>query len=213
MSASAFRRGSPVRGSALTGRVLLRRLIDEHVGLLREVTRLRASGQMTYHDPLTGLGNRRYLEMRLGEELSRARRNPSCTGSLLLVDVDSLRSVNARHGYGVGDRTLRWMAIALKEILPGNDVVCRTTGGEFIALLCDTDPRAAGEIVARLEATLATGRAQGHRWSPPGVSIGMAGWPGDASTVPGLMAAAYARLADAKGGPAQRRRPRLTLVR
>src|SRR4051794_31524387 len=125
MAASAFRRGS------------LRSLIDEHVGLLRELTRLRTSDQMTYQDLLTGLGNHKYLEMRLGEELSRARRNPSCGGSLLLIDVDSLRSVNARHGRAIGDRTLRWLAKILTEVLHDPKVVCRTTGGEFVSLLCD----------------------------------------------------------------------------
>jgi diguanylate cyclase (GGDEF)-like protein len=189
--------------------MLLRQLACEHAGLLQQVKHLRASQPGNDYDDLTGLGTRRYFEARVAEELSRAQGEPSCGGSLLLIDVDDLAATRARHGPAVGDRALRWVAKVLKECLRMSDVSCRS-GDRFMAILCDTSVFGAGEAVARLRAQI--NRAQGHRWFPGAVSIGAAVWPDDAFTVSTLVAIAAVRLLEDRNRRREQQRPHLILL-
>ena len=193
----------------LTGEQLLRNLMQEHAGLLQQVNHLRAEHPRVDYDPLTGLGTRRYFEARVVEELSRAEGNPSCGGSLLLLDVDHLAAARARHGPAVSNRTLRWVGKVLRETLRVSDVACRG-GDRFMAVLCDTDLFGAAEVVGRLRGEV--GRADGRRWAPSAVSIGVAAWPGDAFTLLGLIAIAAVRLQEDRQRLRGSSRPRLTLL-
>jgi len=209
MSASAFRRLSRATDPFLTGEVLLRQLLQEHVGLLNQLTHLRASQPRADYDYLTGLGTRHYFEARIVEELSRAEGNPSCSGSLVLMDVDELRSTRARHGAAVSNRALRWVAKVLRECLRLSDVACRG-GDRFMALLCDTDTFGAAEVVGRLRSEI--GRAEGQRWLPGPVSVGIAAWPDDAFTPSSLNDIAAVRLREDRQRRRAQRRPHLTLI-
>jgi len=192
MSASAFRRSLQASDPFVTGETLLRGLLDEHAGLLQQVNHLRSSQPQNELDALTGLGTRRYFEARVLEELSRAMRNPSYTGSMLLLDVDDLGVMRARYGPIVGDRALRWVAKVLRECLRTGDVVCRGGSDRFMAVLCDTPSFDTGEIVSRLRGEIT--RVRGHRWSSASISVGTAAWPDDAFTLPSLTAIAAVRL-------------------
>jgi diguanylate cyclase (GGDEF)-like protein len=202
MSASAFRRSARAVDRGRSQRILIKRLVDEHVGLLREVTRLRAAQRLTYRDPLTGLGTRRYLEARLSEELSRAQRNASYRGSLILMELDDAEAVGRRHGSAISDRAERWVAKVLGETLRAPHIACRIGAGCFAAILCDTDLPAAAELVARVHAVLA--RARGHRWAPCDMNVGAAAWPADGERASGLLTMANIRLVDDR----RRRGPR-----
>ena len=183
--------------------------MQEHAGLLQQVNHLRASRPGLDYDDVTGLGTRRYFDARVNEELSRAQGNPSCAGSLVLLDVEDLGATRARHGPAVGNRSLRWVAKVLKECLRMSDVACRG-GDRFMAVLCDTDTFGAWEVVARLRGEI--GRAQGQRWSPSSVSMGAAAWPDDAFTLSSLIAIASARLIEDRGRRREQLRPRLILI-
>lgn len=209
MSASAFRRsggGDPFA----TAESLLRELLDEQAGLLQQVSRLRSSQPQIDYDDLTGLGTRRYFEARVVEELSRAERNPSYTGSMLLLDVDDLAAARAQHGPTVGDRALRWVAKVLRESLRVGDVVCRGGGDRFMAMLCDTPSFDASEVISRLRGQIT--RVRGHRWSAAPVSIGTAAWPDDAFTLPALTAIAAVRLLEDRQRRHAQARPQLILL-
>jgi diguanylate cyclase (GGDEF)-like protein len=194
----------------LTGEMLLRALLNEQAGLLQQVSHLRSSQPRNDYDDLTGLGTRRYFETRLLEELSRAERSPSYTGSMLLLDVDDLAAVRARYGPVIGDRALRWIAKVLKECLRMSDVVCRGGGGRFMVVLCDTPAFDTAEVVARLRGQIV--RPPGHRWSAASVSIGSATWPDDALTVPALNAIASVRLLEDRQRRRAQQRPHLLLL-
>ena len=188
---------------------MLRQLVEEHAGLLHQVKQLRAGQPANDHDDLTGLGTRRYFEARVAAELSRAERDPSCAGSLLLIDVDDVAATRARYGPAVGDRSLRWVAKVLKECLRMTDVACRG-GDRFMAVLCDSSPFGAGEATARLRAQI--NRGQGQRWFPGAVSIGAAAWPDDAFTVSALVAIAAVRLLEDRRRRREQQRPHLILL-
>lgn len=113
--------------------------------------RLRLHGRT---DPLTGLYNRRYLEARLAEEVSRARRHHMPLACLFL-DVDHFKGVNDRHGHAAGDAVLRCLAERITELLRASDVAVRYGGEEFALLLPQTAATEAAVLAERLRAHLA----------------------------------------------------------
>ena len=88
-------------------------------------------------DSLTGLGNRRYLMERLGEETVRAHRYGHAFSAIFL-DVDHFKLVNDEHGHANGDRVLAAVSRAIKETVRISDTVGRYGGEEFIVLLPET---------------------------------------------------------------------------
>ncbi len=86
--------------------------------------------RMALTDPLTGLYNRRYLNQRLSEELSRARRY-GFPLAVLICDLVGFKRVNDRLGHAEGDRILQRVAQVLREgCRRGGDVVARMKDGE-----------------------------------------------------------------------------------
>jgi diguanylate cyclase (GGDEF)-like protein len=85
-------------------------------------------------DPLTGVGNRRALDLMLTRAMSGARR----TGTELVVvavDLDGLKRINDSRGHAEGDRTLTSLVDAIGEGLRTSDTVFRTGGDEFAIVL------------------------------------------------------------------------------
>lgn len=122
--------------------------VEETLARLRhEIERLQ---HLILTDELTGLYNRRYLEVRLEEELNRARRF-SRPFSLLFLDLDDFKSVNERYGHPAGDRLLVEFGQVLRENARAMDVVFRYGGEEFILLLPETGLEDALEVAQRLQ--------------------------------------------------------------
>lgn len=105
--------------------------------------RLLRSG---FTDVLTGWHNRRYLQVRLAEELARARRDQS-TLVCLMLDLDHFKQINDTWGHGAGDEVLRELAQRIEAQVRDSDVAARYGGEEFVILLPHTDI-AAGELLA-----------------------------------------------------------------
>lgn len=93
--------------------------------------RLLRSG---FTDVLTGWHNRRYLQVRLKEELARAARD---RGNLvcLMLDVDYFKQVNDKWGHAAGDVVLRELAHRIDTQVRASDVAARFGGEEFVVLL------------------------------------------------------------------------------
>jgi len=88
-------------------------------------------------DPLTELHNRRYLDRRLNEELSRASRYHQPL-SCLFIDADHFKRINDSHGHQAGDSVLRELASRIRSQLRASDVATRYGGEEFALLLPQT---------------------------------------------------------------------------
>ena len=144
-------------------------------------------------DWLTGLHNHRYYHERLRVELERAHRHNRPL-SLIVFDLDDFKLLNDAHGHQEGDLVLRRVAAAAGEDLRASDVACRIGGEEFALLLPETGKRAARAAADRLCARVRA--LPGHRRIT--VSCGVASFPGDATTVADLHAAADAALYLAK---------------
>ncbi|MFO1253501.1 MAG: GGDEF domain-containing protein [Inhella sp.] len=105
-------------------------------------------------DSLTQLGNRRYLEQHIGRELAhlqRARRsNPAASLGLYVFDVDHFKSINDRHGHGVGDKVLVTLSRRVQAITRETDLLVRWGGEEFLLLARLDSPERCAQIAARL---------------------------------------------------------------
>ena len=102
-----------------------------------------------FTDPLTGVFNRRYMDRRLREEVSSARRYGRPL-AVLLLDVDHFKRVNDEHGHQVGDQVLIATAEAATAVLREPDVLARYGGEEFLVIAADTRPEGAAYLAERL---------------------------------------------------------------
>lgn len=100
-------------------------------------------------DPLTGLGNRRFLEKQAEIEMARAERSgkPLC---LIALDLDHFKRINDTYGHDIGDLVLKEFAKTALDQLREGDVLCRIGGEEFTALLPETSEEQALGVAERL---------------------------------------------------------------
>jgi len=152
--------------------------------------------QLAYLDGLTGIFNRRFFELRIMEEIERARRYG--TGmAVIMADIDQFKRLNDEFGHVLGDEVLRQVSSLFHQQLRKIDVVCRYGGEEFAILLTQTNAQHAMNIAEKLRKMVAG-------WQFPGVprtvtiSAGAAAFPDHGMTRDDLVRAADAALYAAK---------------
>lgn len=93
--------------------------------------------QEAMRDPLTGVMNRKYLDVRLAEQLE----HEAATGGqlcVILADIDDFKLFNDQYGHQVGDQVLKVVARAIDESIWGSDTLARYGGEEFCVILPNT---------------------------------------------------------------------------
>ena len=100
----------------------------------------------SYHDSLTDLYNRSYLENKI-QSLNQENKLPT---ALIMADVNGLKLVNDTYGHNEGDKLLQKMARILEESCRDDDLIARWGGDEFVILLPKTDSEAAKNIIKRI---------------------------------------------------------------
>jgi len=116
-------------------------------------------------DPLTGLANRRGLSLYLsGDRSTKAM-------GILVLDIDHLKAINDAHGHNVGDKILVAVARAAAGVLRGGDLLARTGGDEFLAVVAEADEIVARRVAERVTEAVSRITVQGVRTS---VSVGYA---------------------------------------
>lgn len=133
--------------------------------------------ELSYHDALTGIANRRALEERLQAECQAARRS-GLPLSLLMIDVDCFKPYNDHYGHLAGDAVLVQLARLIANALPRQtDFVARFGGEELVALLPYTDSQGASVVAEQILQRVRNQHIQ-HEFSPVApmltVSIGIA---------------------------------------
>jgi diguanylate cyclase (GGDEF)-like protein len=116
---------------------------------LSNVTAHERLRYLAYHDPLTGLLNRRVMESVLEREYFRYQRYLKSL-SVVFVDLDHFKHVNDAHGHDRGDDLLKYVARVLMELSRNTDVVARYAGDEFVMILPETDRENAGRLMERI---------------------------------------------------------------
>ena len=120
------------------------------VWTLRDLTderqRQKNISYLSYHDPLTGIYNRRFFE----EELRRldTRRNLPIT--LVMSDVNGLKLINDAFGHSMGDKLLRAAADVLRAGCREDDIIARLGGDEYVILLPHTAAAEAEAVISRI---------------------------------------------------------------
>jgi diguanylate cyclase (GGDEF)-like protein/PAS domain S-box-containing protein len=110
--------------------------------------RIRELEQIALLDPLTGIGNRRFVEMTLNARLSEARRYGWSLG-VLFIDIDNFKRINDLYGHDVGDMVLKMVTSTVGNSLRPFDLVARWGGEEFIALLINVHQQELRSIAER----------------------------------------------------------------
>ena len=155
---------------------------------------------MSITDPLTTLTNRRYLEERLAEEVSRSKRYDYAM-SFLMIDIDDFKAYNDKNGHQAGDVALQITAHCLKGALRSADVATRYGGEEFCILLPQTGLAEAGVIADRIRHRVATTEFPHGKTQPLGrvtISVGVSTFSKHVDTPENIIAAADRALYQAK---------------
>jgi two-component system cell cycle response regulator len=129
--------------------------IEELVARIQAIlNRVANSRELVLQDELTKVYNRRYLQIRLSEEIVRAQR-ANLNFSVAMIDLDYFKKINDRYGHIVGDETLQCLVDKIVGNLRGSDVVCRYGGEEFVIIMPETSQLEAGKVLNRLQQLIA----------------------------------------------------------
>ncbi len=144
---------------------------------LNQVSALRRENIL---DPLIGIYNRRYLNLKLAEEIKRAHRY-NFQLSMLLLDIDHFKNVNDTYGHYIGDLVLKGLGHLLLKNVRETDIVARYGGEEIAVIAPNTSVPAAAELAERLRHVVETSvmvpadEQEGRQAVSISVSIGVAG--------------------------------------
>lgn len=105
-----------------------------------------AISYLAYHDPITGLANRRLLTDTLEQAI--ARMLWGSRAAVLSVDLDRFKHVNDEHGHMFGDSVLCQVADRMRELIGDSDLAARFGGDEFCIFQVTVDQPAAAELLA-----------------------------------------------------------------
>jgi diguanylate cyclase (GGDEF)-like protein len=193
--------------SALTRKWHNEQMLRRQVSSLEQAVSARTDGlevaqrqlqHVATHDALTGLPNRVLLEDRLTQAMTQAERDGHIF-AVLAVNLDRFKLINDSLGHRAGDELLQEVARRLHAIVREMDTVVRSGGDEFIMIINPIAVRLDAELVAKraieaLKATLRIADVETHTT----LSIGIAFFPADGTTVATLIAHADAAMYSAK---------------
>lgn len=138
--------------------------------------------KLSITDPLTGSYNRRYLNHRLEEEITRYNRYKH-PFSFLMYDLDGFKQYNDTFGHLAGDNLLRSLAGIINSSLRNIDIAARFGGDEFVSIFPQTPKVDAIQITNRLKEKIDEALSQEEIAMHITISMGLATYPDDASSI------------------------------
>ena len=188
----------PVDKNELLARVRTQVRKKRYTDRLRDNVQL--SIEMATIDSLTGLHNRRYMELHLLSliEQAHARGKPL---TVMVLDIDYFKSINDGYGHDAGDDVLREFGTRVRKSIRGIDLACRYGGEEFVIVMPETDMAVAAMVAERLRRRIAAepffiaSRPEGIAVT---ISVGIAGLDGPDDMAAGMLKRADQALYSAK---------------
>ncbi len=155
--------------------VLLNRAKKQNIEIVhavwRDITEQKMMEQqmryMSYHDNLTGLYNRVFMQ----EEMERLDTERQLPLSIIMVDINGLKMFNDTYGHALGDALIKKAAAVLKEVSRNEDIVARWGGDEFVILLAKTSLADAESLTMRIKNSCRSAKINGI---PVSMSLGAA---------------------------------------
>ncbi|MFZ3208950.1 MAG: sensor domain-containing diguanylate cyclase [Geobacteraceae bacterium] len=178
-------------------------LVSRFAALIQRSRALATTGtleRLSVTDPLTELFNRRFLDKRIEEELSRSLRH-SLHLTVMIVDLDNFKTYNDLCGHIAGDKALKRIARILMREVREMDVVTRYGGEEFCILLPITSKKESVLVAERIRRGVENEKFSGEENLPLGrltASIGIASFPEDGNSTDMLINTADMALYQAK---------------
>lgn len=155
---------------------------------------IRQLKALTLYDTLTQLPNRNHFQHKLASKIAKHSRNR--TGfSLLIIDLDRFKYINASFGHDVGDNMLVHISKTLKKSLQPNDLAARLGNNEFAVLFINDDTN---QQAQQLNESLSNTVECDGRTIRINASIGVSRFPQDGNTISQLMGTADYAMQEAK---------------
>jgi diguanylate cyclase (GGDEF)-like protein len=168
--------------------VVLGGTLLDNAKLFDQVSRLAAS------DSLTGLANHRKLLEVMETEIQRSKRTGR-SFAVLLFDLDGLKKINDKFGHLTGSRAIKRLGVALRNSSRTIDTPARFGGDEFALILPESGSEEAGQVASRIQEEL---KDDGQE-PAISVSVGLAVFPADGTSIEKLLGAADRGLYHMKG--------------
>ncbi|MEW6602045.1 MAG: sensor domain-containing diguanylate cyclase [Nitrospirota bacterium] len=147
--------------------------------LYKQTERLQ---KLSITDHLTGIYNRRYLNRRLSEEITRYNRYKH-PFSFMMLDLDKFKEYNDTFGHIAGDNLLKNLAHVMEKSLRTIDIAARFGGDEFVTIFPQTPKIDAIQISNRLKEKIDKSLSEHNIEMPLSISVGLATFPDDASSI------------------------------
>jgi diguanylate cyclase (GGDEF)-like protein len=148
------------------------------------VLEAQSSGlDIAYRDPLTGVGNRSLLELRVDETLASMEAGRVASVTILFLDLDRFKVINDTLGHATGDELLRIVCSRLQSSLRSCDTLARMGGDEFAILIpVSTEREVASALATRIIDLIQRTYLIDGQVMNVGASIGIAVAPRDGRT-------------------------------
>ncbi len=149
-------RVSPLRNNQgiITGAV---ETFSDNSSMMAVAQRVRRLEEAIMLDPLTGLGNRRFVEMRLASSLVETQHYQVPFG-MLFIDIDHFKWVNDTHGHEAGDLVLKMVASTMSHSVRSSDHLGRWGGEEFIAIIINMSRMKLAKVANKLRLLVSRSR-------------------------------------------------------
>ena len=129
-------------------------IFNDSRSLIAALQNSQRSQETVLFDPLTGIGNRPHIEVKIKSALEDYHAHGIPFG-VLFMDIDHFKDFNDTYGHLTGDKILRFVANSIRHNLRGSDSCGRWGGEEFVAMLLEVDEEALRRVAEKLRSVVA----------------------------------------------------------
>lgn len=166
--------------------LIVQSLIDPINTMLTEIKSQKEElERIAYYDTLTKLYSRSFFEEIVKKHLEIIERNKS-SSTVVLIDVDTFKSINDTYGHKVGDRVLEFVGRSIAKAIRSSDIAARYGGDEFILILSESNSYNAVKAVQRIKNILSSENPFNF---PVSISYGVAEFSGKSNYETALQSA------------------------